>query len=59
MEQRHLRYFVCLAEDLHFGRAADRLNVSVATLSQQLRALEGELGARLLNRKTKSAISLM
>ncbi len=58
MEQRHLRYFVCLAEDLHFGRAADRLNVSVATLSQQLRALEGELGARLLNRKTKSAISL-
>jgi DNA-binding transcriptional LysR family regulator len=58
MDVRHLNYFVAVAEELHFGRAADRLDVSVATLSHQIRALEAELGARLLNRKTKSAISL-
>lgn len=58
MELRHLKYFVAVAEDLHFARAAARLNISTATLSQQIRSLETQISARLLNRKTKSAISL-
>ncbi|TCV60278.1 LysR substrate-binding domain-containing protein [Neorhizobium sp. S3-V5DH] len=53
IEFRHLHYFACVAEELHFSRAADKLGMAQAPLSQQIRQLEERLGTRLFHRTTR------
>jgi DNA-binding transcriptional LysR family regulator len=58
LESRQLRYFVAVAQHLHFGRAADDLGIAQSALSRHLQQFEKSLGIRLLNRGRRSTISL-
>ncbi len=54
MELRHLRYFLTLAEELHFSRAAERLNIAAPTLTVQIQEIERRLGTKLFFRTKRS-----
>jgi DNA-binding transcriptional LysR family regulator len=58
VETRLFRYFIAVAEEQHFGRAALRLGISPPTLTAQIQKLEGQLGAKLLQRKGNTGVAI-